>query len=208
MLRSLARRRLLTAAAAATAVTAAATTSRRAAAQRAPEVPMLSMAQAAAMLAGGGHVLMMRHAATEPGVGDPPGYRLDDCRSQRNLSAEGQAQARAIGETLRRARVPLDDVRASQWCRCRDTAQLAFGEHAVWTPLNSFFDARGDERARHTDPVWALVGAYRGVSNPMLVTHQVNITAASGVYPAPGQIVALQARQGAIMAVFSFNPLS
>ena len=91
---------------------------------------------------------------------------------------------------------------------CRDTAQLAFGEHAVWTPLNSFFDARGDERVRHTEPVWALVAAYRGASNPMLVTHQVNITAASGVFPAPGQIVALQARQGAIMAVFSFNPLS
>ena len=176
--------------------------------QRAAEVPMLSMAQAAVMLAGGGHVLMMRHAATQPGVGDPPGYRLDDCASQRNLSEQGRAQALAIGDALRRARVPLDDVRSSQWCRCRDTAQLAFGEHAVWTPLNSFFDARGDERARHTEPVWALVAAYRGASNPMLVTHQVNITAASGVFPAPGQIVALQARQGAIMAVFSFNPLS
>jgi len=177
-------------------------------AQRAGEVPTLSMSQAAVMLAGGGHVLMMRHAATQPGVGDPPGYRLDECASQRNLSEQGRAQARAIGEALRRAQVPLDDVRASQWCRCRDTAQLAFGEHAVWTPLNSFFDARGDERARHTEPVWALVAGYRGVSNPMLVTHQVNITAACGVFPAPGQIVALQARQGAIMAVFSFNPLS
>lgn len=176
--------------------------------QRAGELPMLSMAQAGVMLAGGGHVLMMRHAATQPGLGDPPGYRLDECASQRNLSEQGWAQARAIGEVLRGARVPLDDVRSSQWCRCRDTARLAFGEHAVWTPLNSFFDARGDERVRHTEPVWALVAGYRGESNPMLITHQVNITAASGVFPAPGQIVALQARQGAIMAVFSFNPLS
>ena len=57
----------------------------------------------AVMLAGGGHVLMMRHAATQPGVGDPPGYRLDDCASQRNLSEQGRAQSRAIGEALRRA---------------------------------------------------------------------------------------------------------
>ena len=173
--------------------------------QAAP-APLLTLAQAAVRLAGGGHVLMIRHARTESGVGDPPGYRLDDCASQRNLSADGRAQAQAIGRALREAGVLVGEVRSSAWCRCRDTAQLAFGAHTVWSPLNSFFDARAAER-EHTGPVLALIVAQRAPANRMLVTHQVNITAASGVYASPGQIVALHAPGGAAAAAFTFDPL-
>ncbi|MCX7272707.1 MAG: histidine phosphatase family protein [Burkholderiales bacterium] len=173
----------------------------------AAEVPMLPLAEAATRLAAGGHVLMMRHARTVAGVGDPPGYRLDDCSSQRNLSDDGREQSRRIGAALRGAGVSIGEVRSSAWCRCRDTATLAFGAHRVWQPLNSFFDGRTSQ-AEHTAPVLALVLAHRAPEHLMLVTHQVNITAASGVYPAQGQVVALRARAGVATALFTFDPLS
>ena len=152
----------------------------------------LALPEAARRLARRPHVLLMRHAITEPGVGDPPGYRLDDCASQRNLSAEGREQSRRIGAALRAAGVALGEVRSSAWCRCRDTAQLAFDRHDVWPALNSFFDDREREPAR-TAALRAFVAAHAGTVVPMMVTHQVNITAATGLYTGFGQVVAVPA---------------
>jgi broad specificity phosphatase PhoE len=78
-----------------------------------------------------GGALLLRHALTEPGIGDPPGFRLDDCSTQRNLSAGGRAQARAAGETLRAREVKIDAVYSSAWCRCIDTAKEMFPELGV-----------------------------------------------------------------------------
>jgi len=72
----------------------------------------------------GGAALIVRHAQTEAGIGDPPGYRLDDCSTQRNLSEAGRAQARRAGERLAAAGVRIDELRSSRWCRCIDTARL------------------------------------------------------------------------------------
>ena len=83
-----------------------------------------------AALREGGHVALMRHAIA-PGVGDPAGFRLDDCTTQRKLSAQGRAQARAIGERFRANGIATAAVFSSQWCRCLDTArELALGEVA------------------------------------------------------------------------------
>jgi phosphohistidine phosphatase SixA len=158
---------------------------------------------AARRLASGPHVLMIRHAETEPGVGDPPGYRLDDCATQRNLSAAGRMQARRLGEAMRAAGLLVGEVRASVWCRCRDTADLAFGRHQVWPALNSFFDER-DGQAAQTAAVRAFIAAHRGAVMPVLVTHQVNISAVSGTGVAMGHVVALPADGG---PVFGFDPL-
>jgi len=138
------------------------------------------------LLREGGCALLMRHAATEPGLGDPPGMRLDDCRTQRNLSAAGRAQAARVGEAFRREGVALAEVRSSAWCRCVDTAQAAFGRHRVWAPLNSFFQG-GDGDAQTRDLRRALA-ELRAPTNWMLVTHQVNITALTGAHPAMGEI--------------------
>lgn len=138
------------------------------------------------LLREGGCVLLMRHAATEPGLGDPPGMRLDDCRTQRNLSAAGRAQAARVGEAFRREGVALADVRSSAWCRCVDTATTAFGRHRVWVPLNSFFQG-GDGDAQTREVRRALAGL-RAPANWMFVTHQVNITALTGSHPAMGEI--------------------
>jgi hypothetical protein len=89
-------------------------------------LPVSALAQEsdalAARLHGGGLVLLIRHAQTTPGVGDPPGFRLDDCSTQRNLSEAGRDQARAWGEWLRRNDIATTRVLSSRWCRCRETA--------------------------------------------------------------------------------------
>ena len=138
------------------------------------------------LLRAGGCVVLMRHAVTVAGVGDPPGFRLDDCSSQRNLSDAGRQQARALGEAFQRERVQLAEVRSSAWCRCVDTAQLAFGRHTVWAPLNSFFQV-GD-RAAQTRAVLQGVAGVKAPANWMLVTHQVNMTALTGEFPASGEV--------------------
>ena len=78
------------------------------------------------LVARGGHVLFVRHAETTPGVGDPPGFRLEDCATQRNLSGEGRAQARRLGEELKRRGVPVGDVLSSPWCQNQG---FALGPH-------------------------------------------------------------------------------
>src|SRR5690606_18848597 len=77
-------------------------------------------------LRAGGLVLLMRHAETTPGTGDPPGFRLEDCATQRNLSIAGREQARAVGAALARRGVKIATVLSSPWCRARETAMLAF----------------------------------------------------------------------------------
>jgi broad specificity phosphatase PhoE len=145
-----------------------------------------------AALREGGHVALMRHAIA-PGVGDPAGFRLDDCTTQRKLSAQGRAQARAIGERFRANGIATAAVFSSQWCRCLDTArELALGEVVAFPGLNSFFADRGEE-ARHTAAVRALIGERARSPLPLvLVTHQVNITALTGVFPASGEIIVLR----------------
>jgi broad specificity phosphatase PhoE len=140
----------------------------------------------------GGHVALMRHAIA-PGVGDPAGFRLEDCTTQRNLSAQGRAQARAIGERFRANGITTAAVLSSQWCRCLDTArELALGEVVAFPGLNSFFADRGEE-ARHTAAVRALIGERARSPLPLvLVTHQVNITVLTGVFPASGEIIVLR----------------
>lgn len=143
-----------------------------------------------AQLQAGGLVVLIRHAATEPGTGDPPGFRLGDCATQRNLSAAGRAQSHALGEWFAAQQIPIADVRSSRWCRCLDTATQAFANMATvtpWPPLDSFFDARHREPEATAAALTALASPLAG--NRVWVTHQVNITALSGIFPAPGELV-------------------
>lgn len=138
----------------------------------------------------GGNVFLMRHASTEPGTGDPPNFTLGNCATQRNLSERGRREARLVGERFASEKVQLTRVSTSAWCRCVDTAQLAFGsaKPQVWSALNSFFQGQGDGDAQGREVLQA-VAALRASDNWMLVTHQVNITQLTGVYPAMGEIL-------------------
>jgi len=142
-------------------------------------------------LRAGGAVVLLRHAQTVPGIGDPPGFRLDDCASQRNLSDEGRAQSARLGEAFQTRGVRIGEVVSSQWCRCMETARLAFGRVEHWPAADSFFD----EPARSSAQTAALrkrIAGYRGPDTLIVVTHQVNITALTGVFPAMGEAVVLR----------------
>jgi broad specificity phosphatase PhoE len=142
----------------------------------------------------GTYAILIRHASTVPGLGDPPNFRLEDCATQRNLSDEGRTEARRLGERFRVERVPVARVYTSPWCRCRETAMLAFGKAEDWEPLSSFFDFPHRE-ADYTEAVKRRIGSY-GRRNPggnvVMVTHNVNIAALSRHSVAPAEIVLMR----------------
>lgn len=146
-------------------------------------------AAAWAALREGGKIVLMRHATTNPGVGDPPGFRLDDCSTQRVLSDAGRDQAKSIGAALRRNGIKAGRILTSAWCRCVDTAQLMdLGPVEVFEPLNSFFGQRA-EAERQTESVRKLIAGWKGPDTLVLVTHQVNVTALTDIFPSSGEMV-------------------
>jgi phosphohistidine phosphatase SixA len=145
-----------------------------------------------------GHLVIMRHAIA-PGGGDPPGFRLGECATQRNLSADGRAQASQIGERWRRHGIKVVAVYTSQWCRARETAELlALAPVEALPLLDSFFSDAGRGEAQTADlRRWIAGRSMEG--SIVLVTHQVNITALTGIFPAPGEMLVLRrAASGAL----------
>jgi phosphohistidine phosphatase SixA len=145
-----------------------------------------------ARLKQGGHVLLLRHAIA-PGFGDPPGFRLGDCATQRNLDERGQAQAVAIGDALRARGIRDARVYSSQWCRCLETASLMkVGQVTPLPALNSFF-----ERTQNREQNLAALRDFLGeqpADGPLLilVTHHVNIQAMTGFNVGSGEGIVLQ----------------
>lgn len=142
----------------------------------------------------GGIVVLMRHASTEPGFGDPPGYRVEDCRTQRNLSDEGRAEARRVGERFRAEGVRVARVYTSPWCRCGDTARIAFGNAEAWEPLGSFFDApeREPEANAHVRKRFAAYAQHPPRGVVVMVTHSVNIAALTKLSIGTAELVLVQ----------------
>jgi phosphohistidine phosphatase SixA len=145
-------------------------------------------------LAGGGYVVVMRHAATTPGIGDPAGFRLDDCATQRNLSPAGRADAAAIGAAFERHAVPVGRVLASRWCRCMDTAKLAFGRVEPAEMVDSTWQQSDAVARRKVAEVRSYVAAWRGPGNLVLVTHDVNVRGLTGASLAQGEMVVAKSR--------------
>jgi len=157
----------------------------------------------AALLRQGGCVLMLRHAQTEPGIGDPPGFKLTVCSTQRNLSAAGRQSALRMGEWFKVRGLQPQAVLTSAWCRCIDTANLAFGKSRLWAPLNSVF---GD-RLPLPDQTAALREALKQLPAGQFqvwVSHQVNVTALTGQHLAMGEGVILD-RDAKVLARVMFD---
>jgi broad specificity phosphatase PhoE len=143
------------------------------------------------LLAGGGQVVMIRHAITTPGVGDPPNMRLGDCASQRNLTDEGRAHARRVGEAFRGRRIPVARVLTSPWCRCLETAKLAFGTFGAaetWAPLGNLY-GRSELRDDQVKAMKATLGERRTGGNLVLVSHGSTISAVTGINPDTAEMV-------------------
>ena len=141
----------------------------------------------------GGYVVMLRHALA-PGVGDPENFRLGDCATQRNLSEEGRAQARRLGERLRAQGIDGAAVYSSQWCRCIETAELLdVGPVRQLPALNSFF-GRPADREPNLEALRTFLAELPEDGPPViLVTHQVTISAMAGHGAVSGEAVVLQA---------------
>jgi phosphohistidine phosphatase SixA len=168
-------------------------------------LPGLGFAQTAqtddatwAALKAPGSIVLFRHAIA-PGVGDPPGFKVGDCATQRNLSEEGKAQAKRIGQALSQRGVKVQAVWHSAWCRARDTAELAFPDlresaYRAEPAFNSFF---ADRSVANTQTATArkLLLAWPGPGTLVVVTHQVNIAVLTDISPQAGEGIVLQ-RQG------------
>ena len=151
--------------------------------------------EAWAALAKGGHVALIRHGNAPPGYGgDPPGFKLDDCATQRNLDERGREQARALGEAFRKHGVRVDRILSSPVCRCLDTARLmAVG------PVESSWALVPDSSP--STPVRLLelkemVSAWRGPGTLVLVTHAYTVGPLIGILPSQAETVVLKPGSG------------
>ncbi len=142
-------------------------------------------------LRSGEHFALLRHAIA-PGTGDPPGFKLGSCRTQRNLSEEGRTQAIKIGKLFRDNRIQTARVFSSQWCRCLETAKLLeLGPVQGLSFLNSFFN-NYESRESQTQELSEWLHEQNLGQPLVLVTHQVNITALTNVYPISGELVIIR----------------
>ncbi len=142
----------------------------------------------------GRYTVLIRHALA-PGVGDPANFRLDDCSTQRNLNDEGREQARRIGAAFAGRGVPVGEVRSSHWCRCLETARLAFGRAEPWAALNSNYhpDTQDENAARNRAVLAEITANPPQGGNRILVSHNFNIRELTGESPASGEMIVVEA---------------
>ena len=138
----------------------------------------------------GNKVILIRHSLA-PGGGDPAGFKIDDCKTQRNLNKKGINQSKKIGKLFRKNKVLIDQVLSSQWCRCKDTAKYAFGEYKEFTALNSTFQSPFNKNeGKQLKELYNYVKKWNGNGkNLVLITHYSIITAATNAVPSSGEIV-------------------
>ena len=138
----------------------------------------------------GDKIILIRHALA-PGGGDPPGFKIDDCKTQRNLDKVGIEQSKAIGKLFKKNKIPVDKVLSSQWCRCKDTAKYAFNNYFEFPALNSTFQSSfAKNEPKQLKQLQTLVNNWDGDGgNLVLITHYSIITAISNAVPSSGEIV-------------------
>jgi phosphohistidine phosphatase SixA len=151
--------------------------------------------EAWAALVKGGHVALIRHGNAPPGYGgDPPGFKIDDCKTQRNLDEQGRGEARALGEAFRTHGVRVDRILSSPWCRCLETARLmAVGPVEISWALAPDVNPGVSVRLRELKEITA---AWRGPGALVLVTHALTVRALLGFLPSQGETVVLRPSPG------------
>jgi phosphohistidine phosphatase SixA len=149
--------------------------------------------EAWAALVKGSHVALVRHGNAPPGYGgDPPGFKIDDCATQRNMDERGRAQARTLGEAFRQHGVRVDKILSSPWCRCLETARLM----AVGPVENTWAVAVSDRSPERLVVLKQIVSSWRGPGTLVLVTHALTVQALVGITPGQAETVVLRPRPG------------
>jgi phosphohistidine phosphatase SixA len=172
-----------------------------------PSAARADEAAAWAALRSGNAVALMRHAQAPGGAGDPAGFRLDDCSTQRNLSPEGREEASAIGRRLKAEGIAFARILTSPWCRCIDTAELLEMGAAERSPAFSNIVVMSAERATIIENGRAVIEDWSGPGALLVVTHGANIQAlTNGRNPAQGEIVVVEALQGSLREIGRIPP--
>ena len=138
----------------------------------------------------GDKIIFIRHSLA-PGGGDPVGFKIDNCKTQRNLNRKGINQSKKIGKLFKKNKVPVDQVLSSRWCRCKDTAKYAFRSFKVFTALNSTFQSPYNKNEpKQLKELYNFVKKWEGNGkNLVLVTHYSIIIAVTNTVPSSGEIV-------------------
>ena len=141
------------------------------------------------------NVFFLRHALA-PGYGDPPDFNIDDCKTQRNLNSEGKDQATSIGTDLKSIDISFDKIYSSEWCRCTETASLLnLGEVTTFSGLNSFFQ----DHYNREETLRKLMNQLESLDKTgrvLMITHQVVISAITGINVSSGAAVAYNPSDG------------
>ena len=137
----------------------------------------------------GEKLIFIRHAYA-PGNGDPTGFNLNDCSTQRNLSDDGKKQALNIGEFFTKNKIEIDKVLSSEWCRCKETAKIAFKNYSTNSFLNSFYSSKfSKNKDKQVKAFNYYIKNLESKKNLIFVTHYVFISEVLNYGPSSGEIV-------------------
>ena len=137
----------------------------------------------------GGKLIFIRHAYA-PGNGDPNNFNLNDCSTQRNLNSIGRKQAKDIGDFFRENKIKIYKVLSSEWCRCKETAEIAFKNFSTNSFLNSFYSAKYEKnKDRQVEALNSYVKKFKSNKNLIFVTHYVLISEVLNYGPSSGEII-------------------
>ena len=137
----------------------------------------------------GGKLIFIRHAYA-PGNGDPNNFNLNDCSTQRNLNKEGRQQAKYIGEFFKKNNIEIDKVLSSEWCRCKETAKIAFKNFSTNNFLNSFYNSKyAKNKDKQIQALKDYIRKFQSDKNLILITHYVLISEVLNYAPSSGEIV-------------------
>ena len=141
------------------------------------------------IFSGDGKIIFIRHAYA-PGGGDPDGFDISNCASQRNLSKEGITQSKNIGKFFSENNIQIDKVLSSEWCRCKQTAKYAFNNYETKSFLNSFFSQKfAHNKDKQVKELKDYIINWEGKKNLILITHYVVISEILNVSTSSGEIV-------------------
>jgi len=152
----------------------------------------------------GDKIILIRHSIA-PGTGDPNGFKINDCKTQRNLNQEGIKQSLKIGKLFKKNNIKIDLVLSCQWCRCKDTAKLAFKRYKEFPALNSTYQTPFDKNEKkQIEELKEYISKWNGNGgNLILVTHYVIITAITNVSPRSGEIVIIDKNYNVLSSILT-----
>ena len=147
-------------------------------------------------LQSGGYIIYMRHGLTDHTTRDMNDQNFDDCSRQRNLSSKGRMEVQQIGRRMNALGIPIGDVSSSPYCRCKDTARLAFGRLHVEPDLRFSITKDEQESKRLGERLYAMMmNSEAGSKNVVFVGHTSNLRDGLGIWPKPEAVIVVFQKQ-------------